>query len=124
MSHLIDPHIVEEKINAIEAEMKRLDMWQSEPLSSDSYEIKEAFGKDKMSFTQWLQFIFIPKVRGLILSNGPWPINSEVSIYAAQQYLFFSASPIDPHQLMTNGSVDHRESKLVALLSEFDKLFI
>jgi len=62
--------IAQKKIDAIEAEMKRIGYWQSEPLDPDQYDFERAFAMDTMAFSQWnnprllagwLQFIFIPR---------------------------------------------------------------
>jgi uncharacterized protein YqcC (DUF446 family) len=50
------------KIAEIERTMQSLGMWQSEPLSPAEREIRGAFGSGSMTFSQWLQFVFVPKV--------------------------------------------------------------
>ncbi len=114
---------IEEKINAIETEMKRIALWQNEPLPKSAYDFNGAFGADKMSLGQWLQFVFIPRVRELLKTNGPWPVVSEVGTYAAQQFLFFQASKDEPGTYTTQGSPERKEAKLVQLLRDFDSLF-
>lgn len=113
---------IQEKIDAIEKEMKHIGLWRSEPLPESAYDIKEAFGADTMSLAQWIEFILIPRVQEMIRTNGPWPETSEVGTYAAQQYLFFR--PVgDPQTLVSQGSTDQKEIHLVTLLQEFDSLF-
>ena len=113
---------IENKINEVEAEMKRIGLWQAEPLPESAYDIKEAFGADTMTLAQWIQFILIPEVRRKIASNIPLPELSQVGTYAAQQYLFFRPTDNDPSVFETEGSIDRKESKLVHLLQEFDAL--
>lgn len=119
----MDNKIIEEKIRAVEVEMKALGLWQNDPLPEEAYNIQEAFGADKMSLAQWLQFILIPRVKDLLKSGGPWPEQSQVGIYAAQQYLFLTPSPTDPNLLESQGSMENKEMKLVTLLYEFDNIF-
>lgn len=57
-----DRHIVAAKIAEIESEMMRVGLWQPEPLGEEQYNFHQAFALDTMTFTQWLQFIFIPRV--------------------------------------------------------------
>ena len=114
---------IENKINEIEREMKNIGLWQNSPLTKSAYDIHEAFGADKISLAQWLQFILIPQVRKKLLTDGPWPSLSQVGIYASQQYLFFRRDPDEKNVLTTQGSLDHKEMKLVHLLIEFDAFF-
>jgi uncharacterized protein YqcC (DUF446 family) len=50
----------------IEAELRRLNLWQSEPPSAEALASTEPFCIDTMSFEQWLQFIFLPRMRALV----------------------------------------------------------
>jgi len=100
---------VEAKLDQIESEMKRIGMWQQQPLAQEQREVKGAFGQGSMSFEQWLQFVFIPNVRALIASRGKFPSSSEVSTQALREWKMWGS--------MEN--VDH----LLDLLREFDELF-
>jgi len=60
---------------------------------------------DTMTFTQWLQFVFLPRVREAAAS-GEFPNSSSVGAQAVRE---FDGEP----------DADH----LVTLLSEFDALF-
>jgi hypothetical protein len=61
---------------------------------------------DTMTFTQWLQFIFIPRVHQILDENGVFPTSSMVGTQALREF-----------------DGDERASKLVNLLIEFDQLF-
>lgn len=114
---------IENKINEIEKEMKHIGLWQDAPLPISAYDIHEAFGADKMSLAEWLQFVFIPEVKKTLKTEGLWPKLSQVGVYATQQYLFFSPDPDNKNVLVTQGSINRKETKLVYLLNEFDNLF-
>jgi uncharacterized protein YqcC (DUF446 family) len=101
--------VVEAKINQIETEMKNVGMWQDEPLPPDKLAVKAAFGQDKLSFEQWLQFIFIPRVKEIIATKGNWPPESQVSLQAWREW----------KQYGSEDKCDH----LLGLLKEFDALF-
>jgi uncharacterized protein YqcC (DUF446 family) len=94
------------KIAAIETEMKRIGFWQAEPLGPAQYNFQRAFAMDTMAFSQWLQFIFIPRVNEIIASEGQFP---EQSMVGAQAVREFDSYP--------------EASDLIRLLSEFDALF-
>ncbi len=91
------------RIDEIEREMQELGIWQSEPLPPEMMEFEAAFGADKLSFEQWIQFVLIPRVRDIASSGGTFPASSNVGAQAAR---CFSGLP--------NGE------GLIALLSEFD----
>lgn len=100
------PEIVKEKISQIEAEMRRIGLWQEEPLPEEAYDYTLAFAKDTMAFHQWLQFIFIPQVRELAENYEQFPKKSQVGISA--KHVFEGWQQAD---------------RLVAMLKEFDSFF-
>jgi uncharacterized protein YqcC (DUF446 family) len=93
------------QLERIEAEMRRIGMWQQEPLAPEQYDFRAAFAMDTMSFPQWLQFIFIPNVRAAARQNK-FPAGSHVAAKAVRE---FDTVP--------------DTSQLITLLSEFDALF-
>jgi uncharacterized protein YqcC (DUF446 family) len=89
----------------IEAEMRRIGMWQSAALRPGQMKFEQAFAMDTMTFEQWLQFVFLPRVRESVASND-FPATSEVGAQAAREF---------------DGNLE--AGRLVTLLSEFDGLF-
>jgi uncharacterized protein YqcC (DUF446 family) len=65
----------------------------------------QAFAMDTMTFTQWLQFVFIPRVREAAATNQ-FPSTSSVGAQAVREF-----------------DGDPNAERLVTLLSEFDALF-
>ena len=53
----------------LEAELRRLGYWSSVRPSSQALASREPFACDSLSFTQWLQFIFVARITEL-LKNG------------------------------------------------------
>jgi len=98
--------LVEKKLTAIEAEMRRIGMWQSEPLPETAYAFQEPFAMDTMAFPQWLQFVFIPRVQSIVQARGEFPASSNVGTQAIREFDGVAAA-----------------TKLVALLCEFADLF-
>jgi uncharacterized protein YqcC (DUF446 family) len=98
--------VVDEKIKEIETEMKKIGMWQKEPLPSEVYRFSEAFAMDTMTFSQWLQFVFIPRVKDIIQNKEAFPSGSSVGTQAIREFDSFQEA-----------------SRLVTLLCEFDSLF-
>ncbi len=101
--------IVSAKINEIEAEMHRMGMWQDQPLTPEQLDFKEPFGIDKLAFEQWLQLIFIARVKEIIAARGEFPSGSQVADQAFREWVTWgSRNDVEP---------------LIQLLREFDALF-
>jgi uncharacterized protein YqcC (DUF446 family) len=94
------------KISEIESEMKRIGYWSPDPLPEEAYDFHEAFAIDTMAFTQWLQFILIPRVKQIIEQEDTFPTESMVGVQAVREF-----------------DGDDNASHLVTMLSEFDDLF-
>lgn len=69
----------------IEAEMRRIGLWQDQPLRPEQTNFKQAFAMDTMAFSQWLQFIFLPRVREAAVSNN-FPRSSSVGAQAVREF--------------------------------------
>ena len=89
----------------IESEMRSSGFWQNEPLRPEQLDFEQAFAMDTMSYAQWLQFIFLPRVREAVAANQ-FPSGSSVGAQAVREF---------------DGAPD--ADRLVTLLSEFDALF-
>lgn len=83
--------------------MKRCGMWQDQPLPPEAYQFQRAFAMDTMAYSQWLQFVFIPRVRQIIAERGGFPSESSVGTQAIREF-----------------DGDDRATTLVGLLCEFD----
>jgi len=99
--------VVAQKLDQIEAEMKRVGLWQDKPLDPEQYDFRAAFAGDTMAFPQWLQFIFLRNVRAIIASKDKFPASSQVGAYAVREFDTYAEDT----------------SRLQRLLSEFDALF-
>ena len=108
VSHAPPSHeAVAAKLDEIEAEMKRIGMWQEQPPRPEQFSFTQAFAMDTMAFEQWLQFVFVPRVREIVATRGAFPPHSQVAVQAVRE---FDAHPLDTSRLHT-------------LLHEFDRLF-
>ncbi|MDQ5825639.1 MAG: YqcC family protein [Chloroflexota bacterium] len=91
------------KIDAIDAEMQRIGMWSAEPPPAEAFEFRAAFAMDTMPFVHWLQFVFIPRVREIIATEGDFPRSSQVGAQAVRELDGINEA-----------------SGLISLLSDFD----
>lgn len=68
----------------LEGKMLDLALWQSLPPSERALASTQPFALDTLSPTQWLQWVFIPKMQYLIESNSEVPSGFEISPYFEQ----------------------------------------
>jgi uncharacterized protein YqcC (DUF446 family) len=101
-----DYGVVAAKLSEIETEMKRVRLWQTQPLAPEQYQFSRAFAGDTMSYDQWLQFIFIPRVKQIIETRGQFPASSSVGAQAVREF-----------------DGNREADRLITLLSEFDSMF-
>ena len=90
----------------IEAEMRRLRWWQDDPPSEETVLAGGAFGQRTVAFTQWLQVVFVKRLRQAAAGEFRIPSSSSVSTMAVRE---FDGYPEDL-------------SRLMDLLHEVDKL--
>lgn len=79
-------------LQALEDDLKRLDLWQNNRPSAEDLESIEPFCIDTLTLPQWLQFILIEKLLMLIQSDNPLPTQCGVAAMAEE---YFSACPED-----------------------------
>ncbi len=70
----------------IQAEMVSLQLWELERPSEAALASTEPFCIDTLNFAQWLQFIFLEKMRAIIEHGGPLPSQSDIAPLA-EEYL-------------------------------------
>lgn len=70
----------------LEDQLRLLKCWQSERPSEHSLSSSEPFSIDTLCFTQWLQFIFIEKMRQLLQQNQPLPSAMEIAPMASEYF--------------------------------------
>ncbi len=95
------------QINKIEAELKRLNVWSSQPIDAAKFNDMGAFGINTMAFTEWLQFVLVPRVHSILETNGTFPKQSNVAAHAYREF----------------DGMEKEFGELCQLLSEFDALF-
>jgi len=71
--------------DSIEQELRNLAVWQADPPPPAAFQSRRAFFGDTMSFFQWLQFVLLPRVRGIVAARGAFPAESSVGAYAVRE---------------------------------------
>ncbi len=70
----------------LEKELRELRLWEAELPPPEALASVQPFAVDHLSFPQWLQFIFIPRLYLLIDAGAPLPGNSSVAPMAEEYF--------------------------------------
>lgn len=99
-------HKVADVLIEMEREMRRVGLWRSTspPLSALSSSVPFCF--DTLPFSQWLQWVLIPKVKILLEEDAPLPGFSDIHPLA--------------EEVLT--PMDVETGHLLSLIREFDRL--
>jgi uncharacterized protein YqcC (DUF446 family) len=71
-------------LNQIELELKSLQLWESSAPTSAALASQQPFAIDTLTPTQWLQWIFLPKMRDLLEVGTDLPNNIAIHPYFEQ----------------------------------------
>ena len=93
-------------LDAMEKELKALNLWETMPPSVEALSSQTPFCMDNLRMTQWLQWIFMPRVRAILDQGATLPVGSNMKPYAEEAF-----------------TVDGTDStRLLALIGQFDQL--
>ena len=70
----------------LEKELRELRLWEAESPSAEALASVQPFAVDTLSFSQWLQFIFIPRLYDLIETRDALPVNCGVAPMAEEYF--------------------------------------
>lgn len=68
-----------DRLLGIEMELRALDLWDTESPPDEALASREPFCVDTLRFSQWLQFILLPRLRELLEAGAPLPGNSQIT---------------------------------------------
>lgn len=97
---------IAEAVDGIEGQLRQLGVWQAQPPDADRLDFCAAFGADKLTFFEWLQWVLLPRVRAILGGDGEFPDHSEVGVYAVRELDGYRGA-----------------ESLMSRLCEFDQLF-
>lgn len=63
-------------LQQLETTMKNIGWWQTDPPPPSAFNSQAPFCIDSMTFSEWLQWVYIPKTRSLILAGAALPPRS------------------------------------------------
>lgn len=97
---------IAETLMDIEKELRGLHLWELEMLPADALASDQPFAIDTMTFPQWLQFIFLPRMYFILDQQLPLPSNCGIAPMAEQYF-----APLNIHS-----------SALITYLHQIDAL--
>ncbi|HEY1029080.1 MAG TPA: YqcC family protein [Pseudomonas sp.] len=100
--------LLAEQLLLIERELRALGWWQDEAPGAEALASQEPFCVDTLRFEQWLQWIFLPRMKQLLEADAQLPSVSGIQAMAEMVY-------------QQQPEVARR---LQALLGEFDRLIM
>lgn len=71
---------------AIEMELRRLGMWESERPPESAFQSTEPFCLDTLNFIQWVQFVFLERMKWLIENDQALPAGSAIAPMAEEYF--------------------------------------
>ena len=77
---------------AVEQELREMQLWDQQRPSAEALASNEPFAIDKLSFNQWLRFIFLPRMAGIVEAASALPENCSVAPMAEE---FCKAEQVD-----------------------------
>ena len=90
---------VAEVLIDIEAQLRRLGLWDKIPPSSQALASTQPFCVDTMTLPQWLQFVFLPTMREMLEAEQPLPDRCGIAPMAEE---FFRDSELAISELLAS----------------------
>jgi uncharacterized protein YqcC (DUF446 family) len=69
-------------VDGLEAELRRMELWEPEPPSERMLASTQPFCFDTLALSQWLQWLLIPRMRRILAGEGDLPTRSAIHPYA------------------------------------------
>ena len=85
-------------LDDLETELRRLNLWSDVPPSAEALASTAPFAVDTLSLPQWLQWIYIQRLRALLEADKVLPSGALVKPYADQY--FAQQHHLPAHQLL------------------------
>lgn len=71
-------------LNAMQQEMDRIGMWENNAPPAEKLASEQPFCYDTLHVGQWLQWIFIPRMKAIIEHQSPLPLRCDIFPYAEE----------------------------------------
>ena len=97
---------IADQLLLIERQLLQLGLWAQQAPSAEALASQQPFCVDSLAFEEWLQWIFLPRLKSMLEANAPLPTASGIAAMAEQVFV--------GRALEVKG--------LIAALEEFDRL--
>ncbi|WP_417567904.1 YqcC family protein [Marinobacter sp.] len=77
---------VADRLLKIEMELRQLGLWESKPPPEEAFQSTQPFCIDTLEFHQWLQFVFVTRMKVIIESDHPLPAISGIAPMAEEHF--------------------------------------
>ena len=77
----------------IESHLRQMNLWEDQPPPAEALASSQPFFIDTLSFTQWLQFVFLPTLHGLIETEQSLPAQCGITPMAEEYFRGLGLSP-------------------------------
>ena len=74
----------------IEKELRELNLWAAEGIADEALQSNQPFAVDTMTFPQWLQFVFLPRMYSIVEQQSPLPLNCSIAPMAEYYFSNFN----------------------------------
>lgn len=75
----------------LEGELRALELWESEPPAPEALASTQPFCVDTLTLSQWLQFVFLPRMSQMVEAEHPLPEKCGIAPMAEE---YFSGSAL------------------------------
>lgn len=73
-------------LNNLEQELQQLNWWELHAPSLQALQSQQPFCVDTLNFSQWLQWVFVPRMHAIISTNQPLP--GQCAIHAMAEVVY------------------------------------
>lgn len=78
--------VVSELLEQMQVEMERLALWQATPPTAEQFQSDVPFCMNTMACSQWLQWVYIARLKALIEGGCQLPNGAQVHPYAEEAF--------------------------------------
>jgi len=78
-------HQLADLLLQIEAELRRLELWEGTMPAPKAMMSTTPFCADTLYFNQWLQWLFVPRMKEILEQSLPLPQQCDIHTYVEQQ---------------------------------------
>ena len=91
----------------VEQHLRDAGLWQSEPPAEGYLTSEQPFALDHLSLVQWLQFVFIPRLQGLLASGESLPDGCAIAPMAEEycRQMGIQAAPLVASLRLIDGAI-------------------